>query len=355
MANLTQVLYGNRLYGAVTYEENYDPQTLTASLGDTQASSEADIFHTAKPLSDTQASADAIAKLIEKLLADTQGSSESRIASLLKALSESQGSTDAVVLAGAKALSELITLSEAWTTVGTKVFADSSSMAEGFLKAIFRAFNFSELVSGADATVTIQATKVLLESLSVSAAVVKTVEKVFSEITTSSPVLFGAKLFGAHTYSSDMIDPAIYMREKIVHTIGKVVAEAITVSDRNIAIHQTKGLLDSLVVQEWVEIQLHRVNIWASTPANEVISNILTVFGKSLYAEELYAATPTVSWDHQGSDKATWGVPVEVGSSPALYGRKLFGQALFSDTPTVLWAKTSSRQEEWANQDHPLN
>ena len=201
MSNLTDVLYGNRLYGAATYAANLDPQTLTANLGDIQTSSDADVARITHALADSQATVD---------------------------------------------------------------------------------------------------------------AVVKTVEKLFSEAPTSSQNLYSVPLFGAHMYAGDLSNSAIYMREAISSQLQRAFSDLVTVSDGSITVRQTRGITDFVVLQEWVNVQLIKPFVWTLQS-------------------------------------------VPVPSSQTLYGRPLFGQALFSDRILISWSTSLRPQESWTNADGQTN
>lgn len=300
MANLTQVLYGSRLYGKVTYEENYDPQTLTANLSDTQSSADADIISGYKVLSDSQTPTDALVKAVTKVLSDTQASTDAKVGSLLKILTDAQGASDVVVLALNKFLSDLVSEADALT---------------------------------------------------------KLVGKPFNEITTSSPNLFGAGLFGAHTYSSDMVDPAIYLRDAIARVILKAFSDSLLVNDASVAIRQTKGFLDFLLVKEWVNFKLIRASAWTAQAANIPIGpSTFSLFGRPLFGKSLFTATPILVWGKKQDDSTIWtDSAAPVPSIQTLYAKTLFGQSLFSDKPVIFWVVPAAQTESWTNSDGQNN
>lgn len=78
MANLTQVLFGNRLFGAVTYSENYDPQTFAVPLSETQATVDVDAIEAKVPLADTQSSSDSKTAVFGKVFSETQASVDAK-------------------------------------------------------------------------------------------------------------------------------------------------------------------------------------------------------------------------------------------------------------------------------------
>lgn len=132
MATRTQVLYGNRLYGRVTYELNDDPQTFTATLSDSQASADADTITIGRNFADTQSSSDLLVKLVAKLLTETETMSDARVMLVQKILTETQGSSDAFTARIGQALAETQPMTEARTFAVAKAFSESVTMTPTF-------------------------------------------------------------------------------------------------------------------------------------------------------------------------------------------------------------------------------
>lgn len=250
MSIQTEVLYGNRLYGAVTYSNNNDPETLTANLGDTASMVDADTTSGAIPLSDTESLADTIIKLVEKTLAESQTLSDSKIVEILQTLSDTFSMSDALG---------------------------------------FTAFRRSD------------------ETMALADTILHTVNKALTEVTTSSQNLYAKTLYGAHTYSGDFTLINIYMRDKIIIQLQKGLSDILSLADHT-ALQQTKGFTDFILLQSWLRLDLQRANIWTVASASSPVHNILSLYAASLYgAQKLYAATPVTLWEKTGSPAENWG------------------------------------------------
>jgi len=298
MSNQTLVLDGNRLYGAVTYSANNDPQTLTANLSDTSSLSEADVFQPAKPLADSATLTDAIAKLVEMALSDASTLTEARIMNALKVLSDSSTLSDARVLSTNKVISDALVFAETWKTTGTKAL---------------------------------------------------------SEITTFNQSVYGLRLYGQVHYSNDFNVIAIFLKDGITKEIQRLFSDSLSVGDNSVAIHQTKGFTEFILLKSWLRLDLRKVDPWTAQSATTVIENSLTQYGQAFYGSKLYAATPLVSWKSGAVDSAVWQKAVEITTQQQLYAVPLYGSALYSTQPATTWTKPGSSLEAWTNEDGENN
>lgn len=297
MANLTQVLFGNREFGKVTYQENYDPQTLAASLGDTASLSESDVLSGAKPLSDSTALSDAITKLVETLLTDSATLSESRIMEAIHTLSDSVTLADAKNLAGTKPVSDLISL--------------------------------------ADSRVTTVFTKAL------------------SEITQTSKTLFGSMNYAGSLFSGNFTELDIFMRDGLVKQVLRALTETLSVSDSTVAIRQTKGLSDFILLKSWLRLDLKRATVWTASASSTLTFSMYG--GDPLFGQSCYAATPKVFWANGSTDLTTWQKAVEITSTQSLFAKNLFGSPLYSAQPTTVWGTPNRSTGGWTNEDGTSN
>lgn len=128
MATRTQVLYGNRLYGRVLYENNDDPQFLVASLGDSSAMAEAEIVATGKLLAETESMSDLLKKLVALTLTEAESMSDARVLRVQKILAESQGSADVFSIRLGRVFAETQAMTEARVMAVSKVFAETVTL-----------------------------------------------------------------------------------------------------------------------------------------------------------------------------------------------------------------------------------
>jgi hypothetical protein len=158
MAVQTIVLYAPRLYGVSTYSTNQDPESLSASLSDSVAMSDADTQAAIKALSEAIAMAETWITSGTKSLSDTATMSETLAKALVKAtMTESLSMTDARVIAAVKALSDLMMLSDSLVTTGIKALTESATLTEGFLVSFLVEMSDDLLID--DAAVRIQQIK----------------------------------------------------------------------------------------------------------------------------------------------------------------------------------------------------
>lgn len=407
MSIQTQVLDGNRLYGAVTYSDNNDPQTLTASLSDSSSMADADVTSGTKPLSDSETLTETIAKLVQRALADSSTITETRILSAIKALSDSTTLTDARNFAANRSLSDLISLSETWITQGTKLLAESASMTEAFAKAVYITFAdnatmadaralsankpFSDTVTMSDSE-KMSANKTLTEAftltetfaksvarafadsttvlesfrlepnftfgdgLTMSDSTLHTVKKVFSEINTSAMNLYARSLYGRPLYSASYTTIAIFMGDAITFEILRIFADSLSVTDSTVIIRQTKGFTDFMLLKSWLRMDLRRASGWTATSGSQVVESTLTLYDNTLYgAAKLYAATPKVTWTTGSTDVSVWQKATEIVSTQPLYARNLYGAVSYGTQSTVVWGKPSKAIEAWTNEDGTNN
>lgn len=163
MATRTQVLYGNRLYGRVTYEENDDPQFLTANLGDSSSMADLEKVATGKVFPETETMSELLVKLAAKVLTEATTPSDARVLAVRKVLTESvsesesfaiklarifaetQASTDARSNAVGKALAETVTLTETRAMSVASVFLDTLTIVDNSVH-IVQTKGFGDLV-----------------------------------------------------------------------------------------------------------------------------------------------------------------------------------------------------------------
>lgn len=210
MSARTSVLYGNRLYGQVLFENNDDPQFLVATLGDSSAMTDVEVLATGKLLAETESMSDLLVKLVALTLTEAESMSDAKVLLVQKLLAETQGSA------------------EAFSIQLERIFAETMAMTEARVIAVSKAF-------------------------------VETVT--LSEVFTIAFVI--------------------------------TLVDQMAITDANVQILQIKGFSDFVLLKEWIAIKHIRPNPWTK---DSQIPLSPTLFGRPLYAQKLYVATPIVTW-----------------------------------------------------------
>jgi hypothetical protein len=251
MSNVTEVLYGNRLYGAVTYSDNEDAQTMTENLSDSTSMSDNEGSSTeiSRTLTDAETLTDMIAKTVESFYVESQSSSDSRTDEVIKPLPD-------MIVTG-----DTFQIEPFWASNETQMMVDATS---------------------------------------------KTVEKLFIEAPAAAPVLYGVPLYGVPLYGGEYTDLSIIMQDSISFGIRFGFSDNITMVESLVGLQRNKGLSETILIQEWLKFTLVKANIWASQSASAVVESELNLYGSSLYGQPLYSTMPTVEWVQPESPAEAW-------------------------------------------------
>lgn len=203
MSQLNPVLYGDRLYGKVTYSANADTETLMLMLNESMSMSDADVINTTKVLSDLATMMDSISASVNKPLSETVAMTETFVTTATKVLADSASMTDDKTLSVTKPLAEAVALSESFLSNVTKPLADTVTMTEDFMLVL--AHMLADFVTAMDAiaiTMFVDLHEELLLQDWLSIRIQKPQQWTVA-IPTQAPynTLYGQVLFGQKIYS----------------------------------------------------------------------------------------------------------------------------------------------------------
>jgi hypothetical protein len=294
MSVLNPVLYGRRLFGRETYSANQDPQTFNLSFSESVSSADALADQLTKPLSDTTTLLDAYAVMLTLVKTDSMTLSDAKALVVTKPLSDSLSSSDSKAITATKALLDALASSDSMKFNNTKHLSDSMTLSEAFM--ISFGHSFSEMLT-------------LIDSKAI------TTRKVLSEgpISTMS-ILYGQPLFGRQEYSNNNISntPPIHIVDSLAFMLTKPFADSLMLSDSQqriltkavfdsiasidprIIVTLTKHLSETLLVQDWLSIQIIKPMQWVvPAPAPLPYS---TLYGRVLFGRNLYSGLSGPPW-----------------------------------------------------------
>ena len=202
-----------------------------------------------------------------------------------------------------QALSDLSMMTEVWHVTENTHISDTVLTADSLSRSLATSLSDSDT---------------MLDSIG------KSVSKVFSEITTSMPALYGTRLYSSPLYSGDLTEVSIIIRDSLivlatlVRTDSLSMADAryfnanrsahdvMAIVDSRIVAREVKALRERLLIQSWVELRLCKADPWTSQSAQPVPAAAFPTYGQTLYDQSLYGSTVGITWTPPSSPDEAW-------------------------------------------------